>query len=185
MRTALDRAAAVRRALVRLVARHGFHGASMGAVAAEAGVATGTAYVHYASKEELVHATYLEVKHDLMAAAFDRIDPHAAPRERFGQLWHGGYDYLAEQPDRARFLVQVDGSPFAGAAHRKAMAADGDPLVALPAVAELVAQFVALPHPLLYDLSIGPVVRLVASGQPLARSEVPLLIEACWRAVTA
>jgi AcrR family transcriptional regulator len=41
-----DRAAAVRAALRTLVAERGFHGASMGAVAREAGVATGTAYVH-------------------------------------------------------------------------------------------------------------------------------------------
>ena len=34
----------------------GFHGASMGAVAREAGVATGTAYTHYASKDDLVLA---------------------------------------------------------------------------------------------------------------------------------
>ena len=39
----LDRAAAVRSALRTLVARNGFHGASMSAVADEAGVATGTA----------------------------------------------------------------------------------------------------------------------------------------------
>ncbi len=43
----LDRAAALRDAARRLVARHGFHGASVAAIAAEAGVATGTAYVHY------------------------------------------------------------------------------------------------------------------------------------------
>jgi AcrR family transcriptional regulator len=41
--TAVDRAGAVRRAMCTLVARHGFHGASMSAVANEAGVATGTA----------------------------------------------------------------------------------------------------------------------------------------------
>ena len=55
----LDRPAAIRRALRNLVADRGFHGASMGAVAKEAGVATGTAYVHYESKEELVNASVL------------------------------------------------------------------------------------------------------------------------------
>ena len=38
----IDRAAAVRSAMRALVARNGFHGASMSAVASEAGVATGT-----------------------------------------------------------------------------------------------------------------------------------------------
>ena len=57
MTSAMDRPAAIRRALRDLVAERGFHGASMGAVAKEAGVATGTAYVHYESKDELVYAT--------------------------------------------------------------------------------------------------------------------------------
>ena len=61
----VDRAAAVRGALRMLVARDGFHGASMSAVASEAGVATGTAYTHYASKDELVLAAYREAKAQL------------------------------------------------------------------------------------------------------------------------
>ncbi|NNF64568.1 MAG: TetR family transcriptional regulator, partial [Acidimicrobiia bacterium] len=52
--TKVDRAALVRRAVVELVAENGFRGASMAAIAAHAGVATGTAYVHYSSKDELV-----------------------------------------------------------------------------------------------------------------------------------
>lgn len=56
--TTFDRPAAIRRALRDLVAGRGFRGASMSAIAESAGVATGTAYVHYASKKELVLATY-------------------------------------------------------------------------------------------------------------------------------
>ena len=61
----VDRAALVRDALRRVVAERGFHGASMSAVAKAAGVATGTAYVHYESKDELVIAAYLELKQQL------------------------------------------------------------------------------------------------------------------------
>jgi len=183
-RATVDRAAAVRAALVRLVASRGFHGASMGAVATEAGVATGTAYVHYVSKEDLVHATYLEVKRDLVRSAMSRVDPGLPPRERFAQLWHGAHEHLAEDPDRARFLAQVDSSPFAQAAHDKAMAADGDPLMASPAVTDMIEQFVALPLPVLFDLVIGPIIRLVASGDDLHPSSLPTLVKACWRAVT-
>ncbi len=68
-RAGTDRAAAVRAAMRALVARSGFHGASMGAVAREAGVATGTAYVHYGSKDELVIAAFVESKQRLGEAA--------------------------------------------------------------------------------------------------------------------
>ena len=41
------------------MAERGFRGTSMSAVAERAGVAAGTAYVHYASKDELIVATYV------------------------------------------------------------------------------------------------------------------------------
>ncbi len=180
----IDRAAAVRGAVVRLVAERGFHGASMGAVAKEAGVATGTAYVHYASKEELVHATYLDVKRSLMEAAASAVDPESSPREQFEQMWRAAYDHLAEDPRRARFLAQVDSSPFAAAAHERSLAAGGDPVMAVLEAAQLVEAFTPLPLRVLYDLALGPVLRLVAAGEELEPSHLPLLVEACWRAVT-
>ena len=84
-----DRAAAVRAALRSLVARNGFHGASMNAVAREAGVATGTAYTHYASKDELVLATYRETKTALGLAVTADLDlaPDAPAESRFRALW--------------------------------------------------------------------------------------------------
>ncbi|NIT32562.1 MAG: TetR family transcriptional regulator, partial [Xanthomonadales bacterium] len=75
--------------------------ASMGAVAKAAGVATGTAYVHYASKEELVYATYLEIKRDLGDEVLRQLDPDAAPAERYRQMWMATYDHLRREPERA------------------------------------------------------------------------------------
>ena len=181
----MDRAAAVRRALVRMVAAGGFHGASMAAIAREAGVATGTAYVHYASKDALVHATYLEVKTQLVGAAVARIVPESSPRDRFEQLWGGALDHLAEEPDRARFLMQVEVSPFATVAHEAASATQADPWVSSPALLDLVAHLVPLPLPVLFDLAIGPVIRLVGAAGGVDPALRPLLVESCWRSVAA
>ncbi len=181
---AVDRAAAIRRALVRLVARKGFHGTSMAAVAQEAGVATGTAYVHYASKDELVFATYLEVKHGLGTAAIAHLDVTATARERFAQLWLGAQEHLSRDPDRARFLVQVDASPYASAAHERALTTSSDPFMASGAVIELLDTFVGLPMTVLFDLAFGPVIRLTAAEHAIDEAVIPALIEACWRAVT-
>lgn len=180
----VDRAAAVRRALLLLVARDGFHGTSMAAVAKEAGVATGTAYVHYASKEELVYATYLEVKRELGQAAVAHVDPEASSRAKFEQLWRGVHEHLAQDPDRARFLVQVDCSPFAVTAHDRAMTTEGDPLMTSPIVNLMLEEFVPLPMPLLFDLAIGPIIRLTASGSDAEPEAVATLVESCWRAVS-
>jgi AcrR family transcriptional regulator len=181
---AVDRAGAVRRAMCTLVARHGFHGASMSAVAREAGVATGTAYVHYASKDALVLATYLEIKRDLGEAAQVGVDPQAPPAERFRQMWFGIHRYLAAEPDRARFLVQVDSSPYASRAHELAMSANDDPVMIEAARPDMLACLSPLPLVVLYDLGIGPAVRLAANGVVLDEANLEAVADAAWRAIT-
>ena len=181
----VDRAAAVRAAVRTLVARHGLHGASMAAVAAEAGVATGTTYVHYASKDELLLAAYVELKAELGAAAVRRLDAAAPAAERFRSMWSAVHRFLSEEPERAQFLVQIDGSPLAGAAHARALAAEGDPFVVQAATTDLAALLAPLPPDVLYDLGFGPAVRLVASGSRLPGRQLRLVADACWRAVTS
>jgi len=180
----VDRAAAVRAALRRLVARNGFHGASMSAVAAEAGVAAGTAYVHYASKDDLVLATYLEVKRELGAATVADLDPTAAAETRFLHMWHRIHRHLAGDPDRARFLIQVNASPYARTAHEMAMAADGDPMMVEAAKPDMTSRLASLPPEVLYDLGFGPAVRLAADGKKVPASVLNTLAQACWRAIT-
>jgi AcrR family transcriptional regulator len=182
--TTIDRAGAVRRAMCALVARRGFHGASMSAVANEAGVATGTAYVHYESKDALVLATYLEIKRELGEAAQAGVDASAPPAERFRQMWFAIHHHLAAHPDRARYLVQVDSSPYASRAHDLAMSADNDPVMVEAARPDMMALLTPLPLAVLYDLGIGPAVRLAASGIVLDDATLRAVADAAWRAIT-
>lgn len=180
----IDRAAALRSAMRSVVAERGLHGASMSTVAETAGVAAGTAYVHYESKDDLVLASYLEVKADLGSAVAAAIDSGARPSDRFRQLWCGAYEYFLNDLDAARFLVQFEASPLAGVGHERAMAVADDPLVAEAARDDLADLIIELPPLTLYDLAIGPAVRVVASGEELDADAIELLANACWRAIT-
>jgi AcrR family transcriptional regulator len=179
-----DRATAIRASIRRLVARHGFHGASMSAVAAEAGVATGTAYVHYSSKDELVLAAYIESKERLGQVAVAAVNDDDPPEERFRSLWTGAYRHLSSDPDEARFLVQVDGSPYADAAHAKAMAREGDPLLMAATTPDMARRLLSLPPEVLYELGLAPAVRLAARGIELPTRQLHTVADACWRAIS-
>lgn len=179
-----DRAAAVRAALRDLVARHGFHGASMSAVAREAGVATGTAYTYYASKDELVLAAYGETKATLGLAATAGLDPGVPADERFHAMWLACYRYLTANPGHARFLLQVEHSPYRGPAHAYALTRDDDPLLAQVALPDVSARLLPLPLDVLYELSLGPALRLAASRIELTESQLVETAAACWRAVS-
>lgn len=180
----IDKAAAVRRAMRSVVADAGFHGASMSAVAREAGVATGTAYTHYASKDDLVLATYCDTKAELGRAATAGLDSDAAPADRFHRLWLAYHSFLREHPEHARFLLQVDHSPYRGPAHEAALAQEDDPLVAQVLAPDLAALLLPLPPDVLYDLALGPAVRLAAGDLELTDDQLGEVAEACWRAVT-
>jgi len=183
-RAGVDRAREVRVALRRLVADGGFHGASMGAVAKEAGVGTGTAYVHYASKDDLVVAAYLETKRELGVAATAQVDPGAPPHERFISLWLAVHAHFTANAQDARFLVQVEHSPYMAHAHDDARAADDDPLIEAATAPDLVALLAPLPLTVLWELGIAPAVRLAAAGIELTRQELTATADACWRAIT-
>jgi AcrR family transcriptional regulator len=179
----VDRAAAVRSALRMLVARNGFHGASMSAVASEAGVATGTAYTHYASKDDLVLAAYCEAKAQLAVAAMAGLDAGAEEGAQFRSVWLAAYRHLKANPDHARFLLQVDHSPYRGAAHQAAIAT-GDPLAAHAATPGIAARLLPLPLEVIYELGLSPAVRLAADGTELTDEQLNEIARACWRAIS-
>lgn len=183
MTTTIDRPAAIRLALRDLVAERGFHGASMGAVAKAAGVAAGTAYVHYDSKDELVYATYLEVKHQLSEAVLPQVDLEAAPKERFIQLWMAIYRHYLDEPARAGFLAQLEASPFQAEASRR-LEETGDPLLDEATRPDLLELLVDLPMEVIATLTLGVAVRLVALGIPMSNQQLEATAAACWRAVT-
>lgn len=178
----VDRAAAVRGALRTLVARNGFHGAPMSAVAGEAGMATGTAYTHYASKDELVLSAYRETKAQLTVAAMGGLGAGAEPAARFRSIWLASYRHLKANPDHARFLLQVDHSPYRSAAHPAAIA--GGPLAAQAATPDAAARLLPLRLEVIYGLGLSLAVRLAADGTGLTDDQLNEIAAACWRATS-
>lgn len=175
----VDRAALVRRAMVELVAERGIHGTSMSQVAERAGVATGTAYVHYESKEDLLIAAFVEAKGRLGTIVAADLDPEQTPGEIFRSLWRRLYDHLREDQHLARFLTQIDESPLRSKAHEALP--DDDPLILLGE--EMSDHLVDLPVEIIYELGLAPAVRLAASDTSLDVDQVGAVIDACWRAI--
>lgn len=81
-----DRAATKRRAILDAARRtfitHGFHGASMDLIVAEAGVSKPTAYHHFGSKEQLFAAILEEAVEQILLPLHSRADGAHAPRQR-------------------------------------------------------------------------------------------------------
>ena len=135
-------------------------------------------------EDELVLAAYLETKLRLGEAAAAELDLLAAPELQFRALWLGAHRHLAADPGEARFLIQVDGSPYAEVAHTTAMERGDDPLVRAAEQPAMAARLLPLPLEVLYELGMAPAVRLAARELPLSTRELDLIAAACWRAIT-
>jgi hypothetical protein len=93
------------------------------------------------------------------------------------------YDFLSEEPERARFLSQLEESPYYEEAHARLVAA-GDPLAEAARSEDFTSLIVDLPNQVIYALSLGVAVRLIAAGVQLKDEELDSLVSATWRAVT-
>jgi AcrR family transcriptional regulator len=98
-RTELTRQAA------RLFAERGYHGTSIGDLAAALGVQKGSLYAHIASKQELLYETMREGA-AAFHAALDGIADDAAPAERIRQALRAHLRVVAQQLDVATVFVR-------------------------------------------------------------------------------
>ena len=155
----------------------------MSAVAKEAGVATGTAYTYYGSKEDLVIAAYLETKLEMGEVALDAADLGLVPEERFVAIWKAVFKYLQANRDQARFLVQIESSPYLEKARSRSGGEKG-PFSQIVEAEDMASELAALSPIVIYELGIAPAVRLAAGGVRLDKAELVGTATGCWRAIS-
>ncbi|RZO58313.1 MAG: TetR/AcrR family transcriptional regulator [Sandaracinaceae bacterium] len=104
--------AQILRAALGLFSERGFHGASMPALAERAGVAAGTPYRHFESKEQLVNALYRQCKAELMDALLRDFAFDATPREQHRAFFHRMVGYFRARPEVFDFLELHHHQPY-------------------------------------------------------------------------
>jgi len=105
---------AILAAALRLIARFGLHNAPMSAVAREAGVAVGTVYLYFPSKEAMINALYLHVLEDRNRSLYQGADPltRAAGDARAGlwESWHALARWHLEHEEGSNLIAQCRAS---------------------------------------------------------------------------
>ena len=109
-----DKREAILAAALHLIAKLGLHAAPMSAVAREAGVAAGTLYLYFPSKEAMINALYLEVLEDrdrsMAADAEGARRDGAIGRAGLWAFWHGLARWHLDHPEESSFLLQCKAS---------------------------------------------------------------------------
>jgi TetR/AcrR family transcriptional repressor of multidrug resistance operon len=103
---------AILQSTLELIATNGFHGSPMSLIAKNAGVAAGTIYHYFSSKEVLIFELFEYIKSHLQAAMFADDDKNLLFQDRFINLFVNLCNYYIQNPHAVTFIEQYTSSPF-------------------------------------------------------------------------
>lgn len=159
----VDKRAAIIDAAVALFARYGFFGTRVPDIAERAGVATGTIYRYFDTKEALVNAALAERKQAMLDVFVAAIGAGGDQETRFRRAWRQMAAFAVAHPDDFRFFELHHHDAYLDATGR----AVGDRLMgaAVAFMREIAAAHrVASPNPeILVSLVWGGLVGLLKS----------------------
>jgi AcrR family transcriptional regulator len=184
-----DKRVVIIQAALELVAEQGFHGTPMASVAERAGVAAGTIYRYFESKDVLIRESYAELEKRLSVAVRENYPNGRPVRERFIHMLRVIVAYCIASPMEFRFLEQFHNSPY-GVAHRreKIFGRHDNDFCAELFDEGLQQQIIKdLPLPILFALTFGPIVDVcrdhILQFIELDDTLIVRTVEACWDAV--
>ncbi len=102
-----------------LFIKNGFEKTPTSLIAKEAGVATGTLFHHFKTKEELINALYLDMKFQFRDTIYKGMDTDEPLKETIQLLWHNMISWVLENPEGYRFFVQFRESAYISASTRE------------------------------------------------------------------
>lgn len=180
----------IMQAALELIAERGFHGAPMAEIAAKAGVAAGTIYRYFDSKEILINELHRELEGRIMAFLQAGYPSSRPLRERFLHLIRTLLRYLIAQPLHFRYMEQYFNSPYGISLRRDRLLGKSGNHDLLMDIFELgIEQQVLkeLPKVVLFSLAFGPLISVmrdhVLGFVTLEDSLIEKITEACWDAI--
>ena len=109
--TSGDKRASILRAATTVFAHNGYFNSKVADIAREAGVADGTVYLYFKSKEEILHSIFDRSVDEALAEAKKKIETISDPREKLRQIALLHLERLGADRDLAVvFQVELRGS---------------------------------------------------------------------------
>jgi AcrR family transcriptional regulator len=95
-----------------LVSRVGLVGLTIPLIAKQSKVATGTLYIYFKNKEELILALYKEIKKRFRTQLFIDYSPDRPVKESCRKMWENCLNYFVANYEEHIFLQQFNFSPY-------------------------------------------------------------------------
>jgi len=122
MEPATDKRDAILETALVLFTERGFYGTPTAMISREAGVATGTLFFYFKTKEELIDALYRQIKSEAGAAFRAGVDREPTVRAKIGRVGENAIAWATTNRNKFRFMEQFAHSPFVSTtAHEEGM----------------------------------------------------------------
>ncbi|WP_298770493.1 TetR/AcrR family transcriptional regulator [uncultured Shewanella sp.] len=89
-----------------LFVKQGFYGTSTAQIAKQAGVATGTLFHHFQSKDELMNQLFLSIKQDFAKSIFNNQQNSDDLKQDAKHLWYTSIQWAIDNPLKQAFFQQ-------------------------------------------------------------------------------
>ncbi|HII02024.1 TPA: TetR/AcrR family transcriptional regulator [Methanosarcinaceae archaeon] len=107
-----DKRTAIMDAALKLFTERGFHGTSTAQISKEAGVATGTLFNYFPTKEDLINSLYFEFKGRLSCNIKVGINEEVSLKDKLRRLWLNFIWWGVNNPEEYLFVEQFCSSPY-------------------------------------------------------------------------
>ena len=107
-----DKRTAIMETALKLFTERGFQGTSTAQISKEAGVATGTFFNYFPTKEDLINSLYFEVKGRLNSSMEKEIESESTFQERVRRLWSNFINWGIDNQEEFLFVGQFCSSPY-------------------------------------------------------------------------
>ena len=121
-----DKRNAILDAATRVFAERGLTAAPTSEISKQAGVAEGTLFTYFKTKDDLINALYREIKLELADAMMSGFPRKKSVRTRLRHVWDGYVSWGVKHPEQRKVLAQLQVS---GMLSKESIAAGGAPFV--------------------------------------------------------
>jgi TetR/AcrR family transcriptional regulator, repressor of fatR-cypB operon len=103
---------AIYKAVLSLVKERGLAGITMGDISKEASIATGTLYIYFKNKDELIRALFTECRQKSARYYFEGLESSLSFEDRMKKLFHNIIYFKMRHFEISAFLEQTSHSPY-------------------------------------------------------------------------
>ncbi len=99
-------------AALKLFVAFGFHGTPTSRIAKEAGVANGTLFHYFKTKDDLIIALYIDIKIRMSSQLSGSSEGDGSTKAKLKSLFLGMMQWALDNPNEFHFIQQFHTSPF-------------------------------------------------------------------------